>query len=96
MDRLNDLRRFYSLLSVQEVKLGGKRTLSACDGRMGWPQRGVYFFFEPGEFRSQSGEGPRLVRVGTHALNTGSRTTLWNRLSQHQGSIKSGGGNHRG
>ncbi|MAY33586.1 MAG: hypothetical protein CMM86_13375 [Rhodovulum sp.] len=63
---------------------------------MDWPMRGVYFFFEDGELRSQSGSGPRVVRVGTHALKAGSRTTLWKRLSQHKGVARSGGGNHRG
>jgi hypothetical protein len=36
------------------------------------------------------------VRVGTVALKEGSNATLWKRLSQHQGTQKSGGGNHRG
>jgi hypothetical protein len=37
--------------------------------------------------------------VGTHALKSGSKSTLWGRLSQHQGTIGGnhpGGGNHRG
>ena len=72
------------------------RRLSSCTGRMTWPQRGVYFFFESGEERSDSGTGFRVVRVGTHALTSGSSTTLWNRLSQHRGSVRSGRGNHRG
>ena len=63
---------------------------------MDWPQRGVYFFFEPGESRGLSGAGDRVVRIGTHALTDGSRSTLWQRLSQHRGSAKNGGGNHRG
>jgi hypothetical protein len=63
---------------------------------MVWPKRGVYFFFETGESRSDSGSGPRVVRVGTHALREGSRAKLWTRLSQHQGTITTGGGNHRG
>jgi hypothetical protein len=37
-----------------------------------------------------------VVRVGTHGLASGSRTTLWKRLRQHQGTLKSGGGSHRG
>lgn len=93
--RLDDLRRFYGILGRVEAK-NGTRYLSACDGRMAWPRRGVYFFMEPGENRSDSGEGRRIVRVGTHALTATSRTTLWNRLSQHKGQDKSGGGNHRG
>jgi hypothetical protein len=63
---------------------------------MAWPQRGVYFFMEEGEHRTDSGEGLRIVRVGTHALTSTSRTTLWKRLSQHRGQKKSGSGNHRG
>ena len=90
------MKRFYGLLSDLEQQLGGARTLSQCDGRMGWPQRGVYFFREPGEDRSDTGSGPRIVRVGTHALKTGSGTKLWTRLSQHRGQARSGGGNHRG
>ena len=63
---------------------------------MHWPNRGVYFFFEPGERRSGSGAGSRVVRVGTHALKAGSGTTLWGRLRQHRGTLNPPGGNHRG
>jgi hypothetical protein len=94
MKRLDDLRRFYRILDVLEERLGGTRMLS--DGRLSWPQRGVYFFMEQGEERSDTGTGRRIVRVGTHALTEGSRTKLWSRLSQHRGQIASGGGNHRG
>ena len=95
-NRLEHIQRFYLLLDVLEEKIGGKRLLADCNGRMNWPERGVYFFFEPGEVRSTSGVDPRVVRVGTHALKTGSKSTLWKRLSQHQGVQKSGAGNHRG
>jgi hypothetical protein len=48
--------RSYEILASQEEKLGGKRRLSECDGRMKWPERdGVYFFFERGENRSTPG-----------------------------------------
>ena len=96
MTRLDDLMRFYQLLTRLEAAMGGTRLLSNCDGRMNWPKYGVYYFFEPGEMRSDSGEGPRVVRVGTHAVSSGSKTTLWNRLSTHRGSTHPGGGNHRG
>jgi len=96
MDRRSDLIRFYDLLARLEQKLGGKRRLADCHGRMGWPERGVYFFFEPGEVRTDTGTGPRVVCVGTHAITDNSRTSLWHRLSQHRGSVTSGGGNHRG
>lgn len=94
--RIADTVRFYELLGQLEDALGGARTLAGCDGRMGWPQRGVYFFFEPGETRGLSGSGQRVVRVGTHALTARSRATLWNRLSQHRGHADGSGGNHRG
>ncbi len=95
-ERIADTIRFHELLARLERRVGGVRTLEACDGRMEWPRRGVYFFFEVGEERSGSGHGPRAVRVGTHALTATSRTSLWSRLSQHRGGAKSGGGNHRG
>lgn len=63
---------------------------------MDWPIRGVYFFLESGENRSDTGAGPRVIRVGTHALKAGSGTKLWTRLSQHRGQLSSGNGNHRG
>ena len=95
-ERLADLRQFYDLLDRLEDRIGGRRQLARCNGRMGWPGRGVYFFFEDGETRSDSGSGPRVVRVGTHALKYGSRASLWGRLAQHRGVVKHGGGNHRG
>ena len=63
---------------------------------MSWPKRGVHFFREPGEVRTDSGTGPRVVHVGTHALKAGSQTKLWDRLSQHRGAKRSGIGNHTG
>jgi hypothetical protein len=72
MNRLADIKAFYGILAALEVKLGGKRILSECTGRMNWPNRGVYFFFEPGEMRRDSGAPPGVVRVGTHATTADS------------------------
>jgi len=96
MPRHADLIRFYAVLGSLEAILGGTRTLSDSNGRMSWPARGVYFFFEPGEMRSDTGIGPRVVRVGTQALKAGSRASLWRRLSQHRGITATDGGNHQG
>lgn len=63
---------------------------------MPWPERGVYFFFEPDERRDPDPTSQRVVRIGTHALGARSRTTLWKRLSQHRGTSNPRGGNHRG
>jgi hypothetical protein len=97
VERRAALDEFYGQLAALEAAVGGKRILSECDGRMDWPQRGVYFFFEDGQFR-EDGITPRVTRVGTHALRP-SRSTLWGRLSQHKGNVGGlmpGGGNHRG
>ena len=92
--RLADLKRFYEILETLERKIEGARTLANCSGAkaMNWPRRGVYFFREVGEERSDTGEGLRIVRVGTHATKAGAKSTLWGRLKQHQGTIKTGGG----
>jgi len=96
MRRLDDLISFYRLLEALESKQGGKRNLVLCNGRMQWPDKGVYFFFENGEHRSDSGSSLRVVRVGTHALTATSKTSLWKRLSQHRGNANGQRGNHRG
>jgi len=96
--RHEDLDRLYRLLDDLRIRLGGPRLLRESQGSSGFPSRGVYFFFESGEHRAD-GRTPRVVRVGTHAISLGSKTTLWNRLSQHRGTHSgslAGGGNHRG
>jgi hypothetical protein len=87
------LTELYGLLGDLSRRTGGPRVLRECAGSTGWPERGVYFFFEPGETRPDG--SPRVVRVGTQGLTSGSSSTLWKRLHQHKGQ-RSGGGNHRG
>ncbi|WP_038382725.1 hypothetical protein [Bradyrhizobium elkanii] len=96
LQRTADLLRFYRVIERLLNILGGTRTLGGSSGRLMWPRRGVYFFMEDGETRSDTGTGPRIVRVGTHALKPESATKLWTRLSQHRGGVRSDGGNHRG
>jgi hypothetical protein len=96
MSRFKELIRFYSIVDRLQKNIGGPRRLMDCSGRMDWPARGVYFFQEFGENRSDTGTGLRVVRVGTHALKAGSATSLWTRLSQHKGQLSTGSGNHRG
>lgn len=96
-DRAGSVDEFYRLLAVLGDRCGGPRLLSESTARSGWPRRGVYFFFEPGELRAD-GSGLRVVRVGTHGLRP-SKSTLWGRLAQHKGTMggrRAGGGNHRG
>ena len=63
-DRGELLLRFYSILGRFEREIGGTRRLADCSGRMIWPKRGVYFFQQTGEARTDTGAGPRIVRVG--------------------------------
>jgi 5'-3' exonuclease len=87
-----DLEEFYEILTTLASDTGGLQSLATADQRA-WPERGVYFFFEPGENRLCSTR-PRVVRVGTHAVSANSKATLWNRLRTHRG-VAEGGGNHR-
>jgi hypothetical protein len=95
MSRLADVVRFYALLDRLERRLGGTRTLATFHKYRDWPHRGLYLFFEPSEVRQESGVGPRVIRIGTHAVTAGSTSTLRQRLRQHRGQA-SGNGNHRG
>ena len=94
-NRVADIVRFYELLDMLRDRVGGARMLADCRSNMNWPERGVYCFFEQCEPRTGSGNSPRVVRVGTHALTAGAKSTFWGRLSQHRGSIRTDGGNHR-
>jgi hypothetical protein len=100
MARRDDLDRFYDSLDDLAHRVGGTRKLKHCTGYMDWPDRGVYFFLEPGETR-ESTDQLRVTRVGTHGVSEGSSTSLWERLKQHYGTGSGSsdhphGGNHRG
>lgn len=91
-DRREPLDQLYALLDGLDDRNGPPRLLDECGPQTGWPDAGIYFFYEEGEQR-ENGQ-PRVVRVGTHRLTATSRSTLWDRLAQHRGSPT--GGNHRG
>lgn len=86
-DRLRDARRFYAL--IEELERRQRRRPLYAPGR-DLPERGVYFVFEDGEIRTDTGEGPRVVRVGTHALQAHFKRNLAGRLADHRRR------NHRG
>lgn len=97
-DRATQLEELYAILDDLRARVGGFRRLGDCVKATGWPERGVYFFFDDSEPRA-SGSGARVVRVGTHGVSAGSKSTLWGRLSQHRGHVgggRPGGGKHRG
>ncbi len=90
----SEVERFYNLLRrlAQQPAQGSR--LSELSPKVGLPTRGLYFFFEPGEQRAAVPSQTRVVRVGTHAVSEGSRSSLWSRLRTHRGT-RNGGGNHR-
>lgn len=98
MTRQADLDRFYKLLHRLRERVGGYRYLANSNGRMDWPERGVYFFFAREATRTDDDQ-LRVSRIGTHAVSAGSGTKLWDRLRGHRGTFSGGhedGGNHRG
>lgn len=89
--------RFYDLLDNLAERIGGVKHFTDVGLARHCPKTGLYFFFEAGEVRPNG--LPRVVRIGTHALTTTSKATLWGRLRQHMGRVgglNPGGGNHRG
>lgn len=92
---IEEVAGVYRCISQLAEKTGGIRVLNKCNGRMYWPKRGVYFFVDFQEQSILSRGFPRIVRIGTHAVSKGSKTTLWDRLKTHKGTEK-GEGNHRG
>ncbi len=97
MNRRRCIQKFYSILEKLE-RIIGYRYLGQCHGKMTWPNRGIYFFFEEGGLRNEKNK-LRVVRIGTHAVSKNSKTSLWNRLRGHRGNLSGkykGGGNHRG
>ena len=96
------IKRFYELLD-QVHKKCPRRVFGELSSKMPLPQQGVYFFFEPGEYR-EDGKSPRVVRIGTHAAQARSKNaiqkkskeaTVFSRLNNHWGSNKQGHGNQR-
>lgn len=69
----------------------GGRLLKDCKGQGPWPVRGLYIILESTENAQTMS---RVVRIGTHAVSAGSKTTLWDRLITHRGT-SDGRGSHR-
>jgi hypothetical protein len=87
------IKRFYELLDEVQKKCP-RRVFGELSSTMPLPQQGVYFFFEPGEYRAD-GKSPRVVRVGNHAARKDAKTSVYVRIRNHWGSNKEGHGKHR-
>lgn len=96
----NDLKAFHNLNHLYELiyelkdGLGGFRKFNESHGKMNWPNRGIYLIFDDNECRIINAKFPRIIRVGTHAVTTQSKSSLWQRLRSHRG-MPGNGGNHR-
>ena len=98
--RLVHIKKFYELIEELAHNTGGPHPLANIFELNDLPNRGVYFFFEDTELRTNSAQANdqfgRVVRVGTHALKPGAKSTVKGRLKQHHGNKRSMVGNHRG
>lgn len=93
--RLADIDRFYGLIKrLSDIDSDGYCKLGNRGSAL-VPKRGIYFFFESQENRMTNPFENRVVRIGTHCVSNGSKSTLWNRLRTHRGA-ENGTGNHRG
>ncbi|MYA59407.1 MAG: hypothetical protein F4X40_02460 [Chloroflexi bacterium] len=82
-DRKADTKCFYELMDRLEQRVGGPHLLKDFMSVVAPTEKGVYFIFEPEEYRIDSREKLRVVRVGTHGLIADSRSTIWTRLFEH-------------
>jgi hypothetical protein len=98
--RSDPLDQFYTKLGELNDQTDGPYRLEECDGRMEWPERGIYVFFDPDSNLNVDPPSEwSISRIGTVGVSDGSSNTLWNRLRQHRGNTRgerAGGGNHRG
>jgi hypothetical protein len=92
LNRQDEVNIFYNLLDMLFIKYP-KIKLGSINNKI-LPKQGVYFFFEPNEFRAD-GKTERIVRIGTHAAQAGSNSILYTRLKHHMGNKKDLTGNHR-
>ena len=88
-----EVKRFYEIMQQLWVAQRSGRRIADLTGRQPWPERGVYFV-TGAVSAAHTRSIPRIIRVGTHAVSVGSRTSLWNRISTHRGTLD-GGGSHR-
>ncbi|MGM8930212.1 hypothetical protein [Salinicola halophyticus] len=86
---------FYEQLAKLPTQKGQGLPLAQYSGQSALPRAGLYLFIDPHEQPVHPAVPGRIVRVGTHGVAAGSRSTLWQRLRAHKGT-QTGSGNHRG
>ena len=92
-DRHADTRRFYDRL---EGRIGGRRMLADCNWHELAEPRDLLLLRSRGSALQLGRRVVRRAGRSPHWLEAGGRRTLWARLSQHRGTARARGGNHRG
>jgi len=90
--RYRDLKRLYE--RIAQARDSGRTFLLGDLNNQELPGRGVYIFVDLNE-RNFCGAPGRVVRIGTHAISQGAKSTMKQRLRHHLG-LADGTGNHRG
>ncbi|WP_176059975.1 DUF6884 domain-containing protein [Paraburkholderia sp. BCC1876] len=89
-----DQDRFFKLIDKLSNANSGYLRFSDFESKS-VSSRGLYFFLDPTELRRfPTMKNSRVVRIGTHAVSEGSKSTLWQRLKAHRGTDDRGG-SHR-
>ena len=88
---INDLYEIFNSFKEQNGKIFKLKELVNSEFI---PTKGLYVFFNEDEQRIFNTSQNRIVRVGTHAVSKGAKSTLYQRLKQHKG-MNNLDGNHR-
>lgn len=88
---INDLYEIFNLFKKQNGRVFKLKELVNSEYV---PKKGLYFFFNEDEQRLLYPSQNRIVRIGTHAVSNGAKSTLYQRLKQHKG-MNNLDGNHR-
>lgn len=91
--RIRFLNEFHNLIEKLKNREDLFINFNRASGNHEWAERGLYIFFDHESAPMNSILPDRIVRIGTHGVSRGSRSTLWQRLKSHQGTEN--GGNHR-
>lgn len=93
MSMYQNIREIYSIL--EHKNNNGMMFDFNAFPNMTLADKGVYIFLDPNEESIYSNSLPRIVRIGTHAIHDGAKSTIKQRLRAHYGT-KLNSGNHRG
>ena len=94
--RIAHLQDLYSLLSQLETALGERGRLLIAVVVLDGHNVEFTFYRTVERIGQDTGSGPRVVRIGAHALISASTHEALAGLSQHRDQMRGGSGNDRG